>query len=149
MSTVRVDFGQSFIAGTAFWATFVGMSRIIVHFKPATTYYLLLVYAAGLFTTTVLFADLNVRGPKPAAISIAWTMAGMATDLPLILIYHIRCSCIFSASVFRLNILKGVTTLVFMLITTFFSLMLTQFLRGRYTRRNMDTSISSTIFSYH
>jgi hypothetical protein len=125
MSTAVVaNFGQSFIAGTTCWATFVGLSRIIVHFKPATTYYLLLVYAAGLITTTVLFADLNVNGPKPAAISIAWTMAGMATDLPLILIYHIRCSCIFSTSRFRLNILKAVTLLVFLLITSFFSLML-------------------------
>jgi hypothetical protein len=100
------------------------LSRIIVHFKPVSTYYLLLIYAAGLLTTTVLFADLNTNTGQPSFIGIIWVLAGMATDLPLILIYHIRCSCIFSAHRIRLNILKGVTTLVFITVATFFSLML-------------------------
>jgi hypothetical protein len=121
-----VSFGQSFIAGIACWATFVGLSRIIVHFKPMTTFYLLLIYATGLLTTCVLFADLNINGGQHPAVSIVWVLAGISTDLSLILIYHIRCSCVFATNRVHSNILKAVTTVWFITVASCFLLVLAE-----------------------
>jgi hypothetical protein len=93
--SVVVNFIPTYLSGVVLWASYSGLSKIIVKFTPTPTYYLLLMFTAGLLFTTGLWATVNTTFQDPWSYFL-WPLAGMMTDIPLILVYHIRSSCLFT-----------------------------------------------------
>ena len=100
--------------------------KTIVRFKNHLTFYLLLVYTLGLLLTVFLFIDLNTKGYPDNYGMLLWTSAGICTDIPLMLVYSVRCSCVFATNTKKLLALKIFTGLCVGIVGLGFSVLMAQ-----------------------
>jgi hypothetical protein len=109
--SVTPNFAHCYLAGMALLVSYSGLSKIVVKFTPTPTYYLLLILSSGLICYTGLFAALNtIPWPQHSKYEhLLWSYAAFATDLPLIFIYYIRTSCLFTLNREKELALKIVT----------------------------------------